>query len=64
MPPSPNFVVSSLIMIEFGVLIEFDQFSLPNYDVILCLRLLYPFEISKFFISGRIWLTFGSGDKF
>ena len=25
--PSPNFVVSSSIMIKFGVLIEFDKFS-------------------------------------
>ena len=25
--PPPNFVVSSSIMIEFGVLIEFDKFS-------------------------------------
>ena len=25
--PSPNFVVSSSIMMKFGVLIEFDKFS-------------------------------------
>ena len=28
MAPIPNFVVSSSIMIKFGVLIEFDKFSL------------------------------------
>ena len=48
-PPS-TFVVSSSIMIKFGVLIEFDKFSpkspkkvkmtsLPSYDVVLCFRL-------------------------
>ena len=28
MAPPPNFVVSSSITIKFGVLIEFDEFSL------------------------------------
>ena len=58
--PSPNFVVSSLIMIKFGVLIEFDKVSskiakkvskmtsLKSYDIMFCLRLAYP---SKFRIS-------------
>ena len=47
-----NFVVSSSITIKFGVLIEFDKFSLKQpkrlendvtaeYDAIFCLRLWY-----------------------
>ena len=72
MAPPPNFVVSDSITIKFGVLIEFDKFlqisqkiqklmSLPSSDVIFCFRL--PYSL-KFFISGQIWLKFGSEDKF
>ena len=73
MAPFPNFVVSCPIMTKFGALIEFDKFSpkspniflkmtsLSSYDVTFCFRLPYP---SKFFISGPIWLSFGSGDEF
>ena len=74
-PPPPNFVVSSSIMIKFGVLVEFDNFSpkkTKNFKNDVTAELwhhLLPhatlsFEISKFFISERIWLNFGSEDKF
>ena len=71
--PPPNFVVSSSITIKFDVLIEFDKFfskiakqvskmtSLPSH---LLSQATLSFEISNFFISGRIWLKVCSGDKF
>ena len=74
---SPNFVVSSSITIKFGVLIEFDRFS-PKYQnwifennvnaelgrLYLLSQATVSFQISRFFISGQIWLKFVSGDKF
>ena len=55
--PPPNFVISSSIMIKFGLLIEFDRFS-PNTAELwrhLLSQATISFEISKFFISDRIW---------
>ena len=55
-PPPSNFVASCSIIIKFGIVIEFDTLSpkspkiflkmksLPSYDVLFCLRLLYPFK--------------------
>ena len=62
--PPPNFVVSNLVVIKFGSLIEFDKFSpkkqkiskmtsLPSYDFIFCLRLPYPLKfLNSLFLGG------------
>ena len=69
--PPNNFVVSSSIMIKLGEVIEFDivfskiikkiskMTSLLSYDVILCLRLLYPLKFRNSLLwtdLAEIWL--------
>ena len=65
-PLPSNFVVSCSIMIKFGGVLKFDDFSqiLPKTFLKNDVNATISFEASKFYISGPIWLKVSSGIKF